>query len=90
MKRFGKPALAAICLALGAAGALAVQDRPAEAQSFGVGGGGPLHIASSSVGSASHAWAIDPRTSLVIHCVSSGAKAEFECESQPLPGMARP
>jgi len=90
MKRFGNLALGAGCLAFGVAVFLAAQDRPAEAQSFGVGGGGPLHIASSSVGNVSHAWTIDPRTSLVIHCVSTGAKADFQCETQPLPGMARP
>ena len=90
MKLSRNLALGVACVAIGAAVFLAANDRSAEAQSFGVGGGGPLHIASSGVGSVSHAWAIDPRTSLVIHCVSSGAKAEFQCETQPLPGMARP
>ena len=90
MKRFGKLALGIGCLAIGAGVFLFSHDRQAEAQSFGVGGGGPLHIAASSVGNASHAWAIDPRTSLVIHCVATGDKAAFQCESQPLPGMARP
>lgn len=90
MKLSGKLAFGAVCAVIGAAASLAVQDRPAEAQSFGVGGGGPLHVAASTAGTVSHAWSIDPRTSLVIHCVSSGTKAEFECASQPLPGMARP
>lgn len=83
----GKLALGAVCAVVGLAVALAVGDRPAGAQAFG---SGPLHVASSTAGNVSHAWSIDPRTSLVIHCVSTGAKAEFECASQPLPGMARP
>lgn len=86
----GKLAFGAACAVIGAVGSLAVQDRPAGAQNFGGMGGGPLHVASSSTGSVSHAWSIDPRTSLVIHCVSTGPKAEFVCDSQPLPGMARP
>lgn len=90
MKLSGNLALGAACAAIATLVFFAVQDRPAEAQSFGVGGGGPLHVASSGVGNVSHAWAIDPRTSLVIHCVSSGTKAEFQCDTQPLPGMARP
>ncbi|MCH8684960.1 hypothetical protein [Pedomonas mirosovicensis] len=90
MKWFGKLALGAACVAFGAGVFLISHERPAEAQSFGVGGGGPLHVAASSVGNTSHAWAIDPRTSLVIHCVAEGVKAEFKCASEPLPGMARP
>lgn len=90
MKLSGKLAFGAVCVVIGAAVSLAIHDRPAEAQSFGVGGGGPLHVAASTAGNVSHAWSIDPRTSLVIHCVSTGAKAEFQCDSQPLPGMARP
>lgn len=89
MELSGKLAFGAFCAVIGAAVSLAVHDRPAEAQSFG-GGGGPLHVASSNAGSVSHAWSIDPRTSLVIHCVSTGPKAEFVCDTQPLPGMARP
>lgn len=87
MNWFGKLALGSGCIALGAGLALMSAERPAGAQSFG---GGPLHIAASSVGNTSHAWSVDPRTSLVIHCVASGDRAEFHCESQPLPGMARP
>lgn len=90
MKLLGKLALGIGCLAIGAGLFLVSQNQPAEAQSFGVGNSGPLHVAASSVGNASHAWAIDPRTSLVIHCVASGDKSDFQCESQPLPGMARP
>lgn len=87
MNLYGKLASGAVCAMIGVAVALAVSDRPAEAQAFG---GGPLHVAASTAGNVSHAWSIDPRTSLVIHCVSTGTKAEFVCDSQPLPGMARP
>lgn len=73
--------------ALGVAGALTLADKPAEAQSMAM---GPVHVAASTTGNASHAWAIDPRTSLVIHCVSQGTNSAFDCKSSPLPGMARP
>lgn len=59
----------------------------AQAQMMGGMGGAQITMAAAAVGNGSHAWAIDPRTSLVLFCsATTGAKPV--CTAAPLPGTA--
>jgi hypothetical protein len=80
------PMVLAAGLALGGAAlGWSLADRPAQAQMMG--GSAPIHVSATAVGTGSHAWAIDPRTSQVIFCTSTtGGKPA--CTATPLPGSA--
>ena len=74
----------AIALAAAVIGGLAVQVvQPAQAQQAGF--GAPLAVASSTVGSTSHAWIVDAGTRSIIHCRADGG-TNRTCEAMPLPG----
>lgn len=87
MNRKAYLAIAAAALVGGVAGAMLVQQ-PVQAQMPAM---GTVHVSATTVGTTSHAWAVDPRTSLVIHCVAiQPASASFTCQSSALPGMGAP
>ncbi|MEX6724171.1 hypothetical protein [Parapedomonas caeni] len=80
-------AMAGTALLGGVAGTMLAQQ-PVQAQ---MPASGAIHVAATTVGTTSHAWAVDPRTSLVIHCVATQpTSASFTCQSAALPGMGAP
>lgn len=75
-------------LGLGITIAYFMEHHQASAQ---IGPAMPLSVSSTSLGATgSHMWVVDPRTSLVIHCVAQNQSLAFTCQSAALPGTTMP
>jgi dienelactone hydrolase len=61
-------------------------DKPVQAQAFT---GPPIEMTSTTVGAASHAYAVDTRMAQIIFCKANAADARPACTAVPIPGTAQ-
>lgn len=61
-------------------------DKPAQAQAFS---GPAIEMAATTVGTVSHAYAVDTRMAQVIFCKAAATDARPVCVGVPIPGSAQ-